>query len=600
MPAMSVRAIGYGAGTRDFDRTPNVLRVVIGERVDVDVQPRSDGQAVVKIECEIDDMSPQLFGPVSEQLLAAGALDVFLTAVQMKKGRPGTLAHRACAARACAKRSAMCCSARRRRSVCGSSGCGARRSSAAGSTSRRRRLGADQGRRPPRRGAQRGAGVRRLRARRRPRRAGRSRTCRRRRCAPGRTQVMKSGEVRRRDRAARRAITRRPAPDLCSSTGSFSMNDLSACRAFTSPPPSTTSTAARTSARPTRRSRPTSSRATSGSRGSTCGSSWATTSTRRTSFARRAELGLDAAGLLRPDGARVPRRSGRASTSRSTTSSGRPSRGTRPRVAGAGPALVSTPATSTRATTRAGTASSCEAFKQEKDLVDGLCPIHQTKPDWIKEKNYFFRLSTYRDRAARALRGASGVRRARVAAQRDAAAARRRPRGHLGQPRRTVVGHSAAVRSDERRLRLVRRAHQLRRGRRATARDKALFDTWWPADLHVVGKDITRFHCVVWPAMLMSAGVALPRQVFGHGWVLFKGEKMSKSLGHRRRSARGGRAARPGSAAAVSDEGDRLRSGRRLLVGAVREVLQRRPREQPRQPRQPRDVDGATGIAGAC
>jgi hypothetical protein len=90
MPPISVRAIGYGAGTRDFDRTPNVLRVVIGERVDVDVTS-SDGQAVVKIECEIDDMSPQLFGPVSEQLLAAGALDVFLTAVQMKKGRPGTL-----------------------------------------------------------------------------------------------------------------------------------------------------------------------------------------------------------------------------------------------------------------------------------------------------------------------------------------------------------------------------------------------------------------------------------------------------------------------------------------------------------------------------
>ena len=50
-------------------------------------------------------------------------------------------------------------------------------------------------------------------------------------------------------------------------------------------------------------------------------------------------------------------------------------------------------------------------------------------------------------------------------------------------------------------------------------------------DLHVIGKDITRFHCVVWPAMLMSAGLALPRQVFGHGWVTFKGEKMSKSLG---------------------------------------------------------------------
>ena len=54
---------------------------------------------------------------------------------------------------------------------------------------------------------------------------------------------------------------------------------------------------------------------------------------------------------------------------------------------------------------------------------------------------------------------------------------------------------------------------------------------WWPADLHVIGKDITRFHAVIWPAMLMSAGLPVPRQIFGHGWVNFKGEKMSKSLG---------------------------------------------------------------------
>jgi methionyl-tRNA synthetase len=61
--------------------------------------------------------------------------------------------------------------------------------------------------------------------------------------------------------------------------------------------------------------------------------------------------------------------------------------------------------------------------------------------------------------------------------------------------------------------------------------DEAQTSTWWPADLHVIGKDITRFHAVIWPAMLMSAGLAVPRQVFGHGWVHFKGEKMSKSLG---------------------------------------------------------------------
>jgi methionyl-tRNA synthetase len=63
------------------------------------------------------------------------------------------------------------------------------------------------------------------------------------------------------------------------------------------------------------------------------------------------------------------------------------------------------------------------------------------------------------------------------------------------------------------------------------ATDDAKFAKWWPADLHIVGKDITRFHTVMWPAMLMSAGLALPRQVFGHGWVNYGGQRMSKSLG---------------------------------------------------------------------
>ena len=84
MPSMTVRSIGYGAGTRDLGTTPNVLRVVIGDRIDA-------SDPVVEIACEIDDMNPQLFPTVSEQLMAAGALDVFLTPVHMKKGRPGTL-----------------------------------------------------------------------------------------------------------------------------------------------------------------------------------------------------------------------------------------------------------------------------------------------------------------------------------------------------------------------------------------------------------------------------------------------------------------------------------------------------------------------------
>ena len=88
LPRMTVRTVGYGAGARDFPDAPNVLRVVIGEAQAVaDATP---GRVSV-IEAEIDDMTPQLFGMVMESLLAAGALDVFYTAVQMKKNRPGTL-----------------------------------------------------------------------------------------------------------------------------------------------------------------------------------------------------------------------------------------------------------------------------------------------------------------------------------------------------------------------------------------------------------------------------------------------------------------------------------------------------------------------------
>lgn len=59
-----------------------------------------------------------------------------------------------------------------------------------------------------------------------------------------------------------------------------------------------------------------------------------------------------------------------------------------------------------------------------------------------------------------------------------------------------------------------------------------LWEKFWPADLHIIGKDVVRFHAVYWPAFLMSAGIPLPRQVFGHGWLLSRGEKMSKSVGN--------------------------------------------------------------------
>jgi methionyl-tRNA synthetase len=62
--------------------------------------------------------------------------------------------------------------------------------------------------------------------------------------------------------------------------------------------------------------------------------------------------------------------------------------------------------------------------------------------------------------------------------------------------------------------------------------DAELFKKYWPADLHLVGKEIVRFHTIIWPCMLMSLGVELPKQVFGHGWLIIDGGKISKSLGN--------------------------------------------------------------------
>ncbi len=180
---------------------------------------------------------------------------------------------------------------------------------------------------------------------------------------------------------------------------------------------------------------------------------------------------------------------------------------------------------------------SCEEFKPEKNLVDGLCPVHRTKPDWIKEKNYFFRLSSYRDallehyarhpdfvapesrrnEMLRLLEGGLDDISVSRAGQSWGIPLPNDPDSVVYVWYDALINYAAAV---------------------GYGTDEALFDRWWtqtgePARrvVHLIGKDITRFHCVVWPAMLLSAGLPLPTQVFGHGWVLFKGEKMSKSLG---------------------------------------------------------------------
>jgi len=173
---------------------------------------------------------------------------------------------------------------------------------------------------------------------------------------------------------------------------------------------------------------------------------------------------------------------------------------------------------------------SCEAFKQEKDLVDGNCPVHQKPPQWIKEKNHFFRLSKYRgallDHYAvnpeflRPDMRRNEILRLLEGGVDDISMSRTGQAWGIslpGDPSSVVYVWVDA---------LINYVSGVGFGT-----NDRLFEDCWPADLHVIGKDITRFHCVIWPAMLMSAGLPLPRQVFGHGWVQWQGQKMSKTVG---------------------------------------------------------------------
>ncbi len=174
---------------------------------------------------------------------------------------------------------------------------------------------------------------------------------------------------------------------------------------------------------------------------------------------------------------------------------------------------------------------SCEEFKPEKDLVDGLCPIHKTKPEWIKEKNWFFRLSKYQQPLLKFYKEhptfiEPEVRRnevLRLVEDGLVDLSISRAGQSWGIPLPNDPQSVVYVWFDA----LTNYASAVGYGW-----DDEQFSKRWPANLHIVGKDITRFHCVIWPAMLMSAGLALPGRVFGHGWVFFKGERMSKTMGN--------------------------------------------------------------------
>jgi methionyl-tRNA synthetase len=171
----------------------------------------------------------------------------------------------------------------------------------------------------------------------------------------------------------------------------------------------------------------------------------------------------------------------------------------------------------------------CEEFKQESQIVNGRCIEHpslELVP--TQERNHFFRLSRYRDRVLELIRSGAfqvdpAIRRNEVSrllesGLQDISVSRLRQSWGIpfpGDSEQTVyVWFDALINYLS-----------------ATGFPEPGYERLWPADLHVIGKGITRFHCVIWPAMLLSAGLELPRRVWAHGYVQWEGTKMSKTSG---------------------------------------------------------------------
>ena len=171
---------------------------------------------------------------------------------------------------------------------------------------------------------------------------------------------------------------------------------------------------------------------------------------------------------------------------------------------------------------------SCETFYQPDEVPDGMCPIHERPVETVNEENYFFRLSSYQDRLLDLY---------------DKNPDFVKPESRLNEAvsfvksglddlsiSRTSFTWGIPVPWDSKHILYVWIDALLNYVTAAGFEDDPLrFGRLWPADYHLIGKDILRLHAVIWPAMLMAVGIELPKTVFAHGWLTVGGKKMSKS-----------------------------------------------------------------------
>lgn len=171
----------------------------------------------------------------------------------------------------------------------------------------------------------------------------------------------------------------------------------------------------------------------------------------------------------------------------------------------------------------------CEAFVKEKDLINGECPTHHQKPEEIEEENYFFKLSKYADKVKSAIENDEikiipQTRKNEILSfinqgVEDISCSRSKENLKWGVP----------VPGDESQIVYIWFEALINY---LSALELSGKENFWPADIHCIGKDIFRFHVLLWPAILLALGKELPKAVFVHGYITSNGEKMSKSLGN--------------------------------------------------------------------
>ena len=176
--------------------------------------------------------------------------------------------------------------------------------------------------------------------------------------------------------------------------------------------------------------------------------------------------------------------------------------------------------------------TSCETFYTETQLVDKKCPDCGKAVQLLEEDSYFFKLSKYQEPLLEHIKNnpkfiqpesrKNEVIKFIEQGLRDLSITR--TSFSHGVPVPGTEGHVVYVWFDA----LINYISALGFG----SADTTVFNKYWPADVHIMGKEIVRFHAVIWPAMLMALGVALPKMVFGHGWWTVEGQKMSKSTGN--------------------------------------------------------------------